>query len=109
MAISKQDLQKIIGDDKILGKAYTELNKFHWTNEELLAYEAMKRAEMDEIARRDQQLDDAEERGIEKGIKKGREEGREEIAVNLLKEGFKMDAIVRLTGFSKEQIEKLRG
>ncbi len=96
MAISKQDLQKIIGDDTILGKAYTELNKFHWTNEELLAYEAMKRAEMDEIARRDQQLDDAEERGVEK------------VARNLLKKGHEIDEIIEVTGLSEERIEKLR-
>jgi len=97
---TEQDLQKIIGDDKILGKAYTELNKFHWTNEELLAYEAMKRTEMDEIARRDQQIDDAEERGIERGIEK--------VARNLLKQGYKMDEIIAATGLSKDQIEKLR-
>lgn len=96
MAISKQDLQKIIGDDKILGEAYTELNKFHWTNEELLAYEAMKRAEMDKIALRDQELDDAEERGVEK------------VARNLLKKGHEIDEIIEVTGLSKERIEKLR-
>lgn len=109
---TEQDLLKIIGDDKILGKAYTELNKFHWTNEELLAYEAMKRAEMDEIARRDQQIDDAEERGQEKGIvigvEKGREARNEEIVRNLLKKGYEIDLIVEITGLSKEQIEQLR-
>ena len=60
----------------------------------------MKRAEMDEIARRDQQIDNAEERGVEKGVEK--------TARNLLKEGCEIELIIKVTGLSKEQIEKLR-
>jgi flagellar biosynthesis/type III secretory pathway protein FliH len=55
------------------------------------------------------------QKGREEGIQKGREEGREEgereksiqIAKNLKKMGMKMDLIVKATGLSKTDIEKL--
>jgi predicted transposase/invertase (TIGR01784 family) len=49
--------------------------------------------------------------GLNKGIKKGREEGREveriEIAKSGLKEGINIETIIKLTGLTKEEIEKL--
>lgn len=104
---TEQDLLKIIGNDKILGKAYTELNKFHWTQEELLAYEELRRIEMDRIALRDQELDDLKE-AEEKIRKEGIELGIEKTARNLLKKGYEMSEIVEITGLSKEHIEKLK-
>ncbi|MDR2539990.1 MAG: Rpn family recombination-promoting nuclease/putative transposase [Chlamydiales bacterium] len=104
---TEQDLLKIIGNDTIIRKAYTELDKFHWTQKELLAYEEIRRIEMDRIALRDQELYDIEEKK-KKFREEGREEEREEIAKRLLKAGCEIGMIVEATGLSKEQIENLR-
>ena len=45
--------------------------------------------------------------GIEKGIAKGRAEGLTETARNMKREGFDSSLITRMTGFTKEEIEKL--
>ncbi|OQA16381.1 MAG: hypothetical protein BWY64_02577 [bacterium ADurb.Bin363] len=66
----------------------------------------------------------AEQRGIEKGIEKGKEEGRKEgkeegrkegeekrnieIAKNLLKLNFPVEAISQATGLTAGEIEKLK-
>ncbi len=46
----EEDLDKIVGSDVIIKRAYEEMNKFNWSEEELLAYEQMKKRIMDEIA-----------------------------------------------------------
>ncbi|MBC6416162.1 MAG: hypothetical protein GDA46_07270, partial [Bdellovibrionales bacterium] len=52
------------------------------------------------------------QRGMEKGMQKGRQEGRQErdkeIVLNMLKEEVEMAFISKITGFSKEEIEKLK-
>ena len=63
--------------------------------------------EMDRISA----LDFAEEKGIEKGIEKGRKEGeqqnKKEIAKKMLVEKIDINTIIKITGLTKEEIEKL--
>lgn len=40
---TEQDLQEIIGNDDVIRRAYAELDKFHWTERELLIYEQVKK------------------------------------------------------------------
>ena len=44
----------------------------------------------------------------EKGIEKGRQEERKLIAKTLLKEGAEIALVVKATGLSKEEVEKLK-
>jgi predicted transposase/invertase (TIGR01784 family) len=57
-------------------------------------------------------LDTAKEEGIEIGVEKGREEGREERNIEIAKEmivaGESIEKIIKYTGLSREQIEKLK-
>ena len=57
-------------------------------------------------------LDKIEKEGIEKGIAQGRQEGRQEerriIARTLLKEGAEIALVVKATGLSKKEMEKLK-
>jgi predicted transposase/invertase (TIGR01784 family) len=46
--------------------------------------------------------------GMEKGIAEGRTESLTEVARNALKMGFKTDEIVRLTGLTREELERLK-
>lgn len=63
---SEEDLDKIVGSDVIIKRAYEEMNKFNWSEEELLAYEQMKKRIMDEIAAFAQKFDE----GLRVGQKK---------------------------------------
>ncbi|MCC8416913.1 MAG: hypothetical protein LN575_06255, partial [Rickettsia endosymbiont of Gnoriste bilineata] len=50
----------------------------------------------------------AEQKGREEGIEKGREENAIAIAKKMLKEGYPMEAISKLTGLTLEKIKKLK-
>ncbi len=60
---------------------------------------------------RDPLYKDGLQKGIEKGLKKGIEKGRKErdvaIAKTLLKQGVDIEIIIKSTGLSKKEIEKL--
>ncbi|WP_253302975.1 Rpn family recombination-promoting nuclease/putative transposase [Wolbachia endosymbiont of Phyllotreta cruciferae] len=111
----EEDLDKIVGSDVIIKRAYEEMNKFNWSEEELLAYEQRKKRLMDEIAAFAQKFDEGVKVGEEKGIlighEKGRAEGRKErdieVAKNLLKAGVSIDIIAQTTGLTADEIKDL--
>ncbi|WP_264719190.1 Rpn family recombination-promoting nuclease/putative transposase [Wolbachia endosymbiont (group A) of Lasioglossum morio] len=111
----EEDLDKIVGSDVIIKRAYEEMNKFNWSEEELLAYEQRKKRLMDEIAAFAQKFDEGVKVGEEKGILIGHEKGREEgekqakiaVAKNSLKAGVSIDIIAEITGLSLDEIQKL--
>ena len=49
-----------------------------------------------------------EERGIEKGIEKGIEEGIERVALEMIKEGFPIDVIAKVTHLDRQEIESIQ-
>lgn len=53
-------------------------------------------------------LDTAREEGLLEGIEKGVEEGKIEVAAEMIKENEPLEKIIRFTGLSREQIEKLK-
>ena len=48
------------------------------------------------------------EEGMEKGMEKGREEGKWLVVENCLNEGYPIQTIAKITGFSVEQIQKFK-
>ncbi|WP_341815091.1 Rpn family recombination-promoting nuclease/putative transposase [Wolbachia endosymbiont (group A) of Chalcis sispes] len=113
---SEEELEKIIGSDVIIKKAYEELNRFNWSEKEFIAYEQEIKRILDEQAVLAQKLDDATEKGREEGkeegIQIGHEKGRKaekiEVAKNSLKAGISIDVIAQITGLSIDEIQKLR-
>ncbi|WP_265023239.1 Rpn family recombination-promoting nuclease/putative transposase [Wolbachia endosymbiont (group A) of Epistrophe grossularia] len=113
---SEEELEKIIGSDVIIKKAYEELNRFNWSEKEFIAYEQEIKRILDEQAVLAQKLDDAtakgREEGREEGIQIGHEKGRKaekiEVAKNSLKAGVSIDVIAQITGLSTDEIQKLR-
>jgi len=93
--------------DKLVLKAYEEIERFNWTEEQ---YDAYFRAYL---------LIDAEKSGIEdsftkgeaKGIAKGKAEGMAEtktkVACNLLAEGLDIKLVSKTTGLSEEEVKDL--
>ncbi|MFP3030403.1 MAG: Rpn family recombination-promoting nuclease/putative transposase, partial [Wolbachia sp.] len=116
----EEDLDKIVGSDVIIKRAYEEMNKFNWSEEELLAYEQMKKRIMDEIAAFAEKFDEGLRLGQEKGRQEGRQEGIQighekgkiegkiEVAKNSLKAGVSIDVIAQITGLSHSEILQLK-
>ena len=67
--------------------------------------------ELHEELLRNTELYNAEQKGLNKGLKEGKENGiREnkiETAKNMLKESISIDIISKVTGLTKEEMEKL--
>lgn len=105
---SEEDLQKLIGSDIVIQRAYDELNQFNWTESELIAYEQEIKRIRDNVAALDYQIDKAKKEGREEGMEKGREAEKIEIAKAMLADDDSIEKISKITGLSIEQIKILR-
>lgn len=85
--------------DEGLKAAYQDAEKHRWQKEELIAYDNASIAEQDERGK----LIAAEQ----EGITKGKIEGKTEVAKALKQSGVAMTIIVKTTGLTKAEIEKL--
>ncbi|WP_264953916.1 Rpn family recombination-promoting nuclease/putative transposase [Wolbachia endosymbiont (group A) of Endotricha flammealis] len=123
-----EDLRKIAEKSPIIKLAYDELDKFHWNEKDLVAYEERVMDLQKEAAILEQKLDDAkhegiqigEEKGRKEGIQIGHEKGRQEgkaegekqakiaVAKKLLKAGVSIDVIAQITGLSHSEILQLK-
>lgn len=105
---SEEDLHKIFENDVIIQRAYEELDRFHWKEEELRAYEAVVKHEMDYQA----SLDFKFEQGVQKGVEKGKAEGERKalakVAKNMLKQGLSIQNIASATGLSAKEVKKIQ-
>ena len=126
----EEELEKIIGRDEVIEKAYQELNRYSWSEEELNTYEQEEKRERDAQAIIAQKLDDAEAKGRAEGEARGRAEGKAEgkaegraegkaigklegikvtlKAIELLRQGQGVDAVAQATGLGREMIENLQ-
>lgn len=104
----EREIATLLNKTNALHRAYEELNRFSWSEEELRAYEQAEKQEADYIASIDQKYDE----GLEKGRAEGKEEGRTEgaiekqleIARNLLVMGMDKESVVKATGLSLKEI-----
>ena len=113
---SPEDLQKLIDHEHIIARAYEELDRYTWNEEELLSYEQAEKYEATYIASMDQKFDEGkvegEKIGIEKGEKIGIEKGEKtalfRVARHLLKQGLPISDIEQATGLSEQEIDALQ-
>ncbi|WP_419214805.1 Rpn family recombination-promoting nuclease/putative transposase [Wolbachia endosymbiont of Rhagoletis cingulata] len=115
-----EDLRKIAEKSPIIKLAYDELDKFHWNEKDLVAYEERVMDLQKEAAILEQKLDDAKQEGRQEGRQKGRQEGIQighqkgkiegkiEVAKNSLKAGVSIDVIAQITGLSLDEIKQLK-
>ena len=96
--------KSLIGHDRIIERAYQELNRFSWNEEELLTYEQAEKYEGAYQASLAQKFDEGEKMGIEKGIEKGTQSTLLKVAKDMLKQGFSIEAIKAITGLSEKEI-----
>ncbi|KDB19749.1 Rpn family recombination-promoting nuclease/putative transposase [Wolbachia endosymbiont of Glossina morsitans morsitans] len=93
---SEEELEKVIGSDVIIKKAYEELNRFNWSEKEFIAYEREIKRIRDERAVLEQKLDDA------------KKEGKIEVAKTMLANNVDVTTIVKFTGLSMSEIKELQ-
>lgn len=109
---SEQDLHKIFENDEIILKAYEELDRFHWNDDDLRAYDAVIKHEMDYQASLDFKFEKGRtegiEQGIEKGIEKGLEQGKIEVAKALLQNGQTIEFVSQMTGLDEKTLTALK-
>ncbi|WP_265027461.1 MULTISPECIES: Rpn family recombination-promoting nuclease/putative transposase [unclassified Wolbachia] len=117
---SEEELERIIGSDLIIKRAYEELNRFNWSEKEFIAYEQEIKRIRDEQAVLAQKLDDAKHEGRQEGIqighKKGKIEGRKEgekhakitVAKEMLADKMDVNTVAKFTGLSINEIKKLQ-
>ena len=68
--------------------------------------EMLVRNTRDELVRREA-LAEGEAKGKAEGIDEGKTIGKAEIAINLLKENYPIEKIIKVTGLTEEEIEKI--
>ena len=68
--------------------------------------EMLVRNTRDEFVRREA-LAEGETKGKAEGLAEGKTVGKSEIAINLLKENYPIEKIIKVTGLTEEEIEKL--
>ncbi len=78
-AMTPQELEKLVGKDKIIQKAFKVLDRFYWTPEQMATYEKIEKAEMDYKANLEGTREEGREEGIEEGMKKGKKEYQDKI------------------------------
>ncbi len=97
---AEKDLQKLIGQDPIIERAFDELNRFSWNDEELLTYDQAEKYEWARRASMAQKFDE--------GMAEGEKNALLMVAKNLLKQNLPIQVIQNATGLSHETIESLR-
>ena len=97
---SEADLQRIIGSDLVIERAYEALNQFNWNEAELIAYEQETKRIMDNKAAENYLIETAEARGEARG----EEKKAIAIARNLLKARIANDLIAKATGLTIEEM-----
>ncbi len=104
-------MQKIIGSDVIIGRAYNELDQFNWTEDRRLAYDQSKKRTDDYHSTLSQKFNEGikigEERDKAEGIAKGGKQAKIEVAKNLLEDNVPIDVIYRTTGLPIDKIKEL--
>ena len=102
------DLPRIIGADVILERAYTALDRYAWSPEELREYNSVEMKRQADLAILEQAFDkgreEGREEGMNEGVAKGRTETQERIARALLAEGMSPQCIAECTHLTLDEI-----
>lgn len=101
---SEQDLEKFIGEDTIIKRAYDELNRFGWSEMELNNYESIEMKQAADQAVLDAAVECAFERGAEQGEEKGEKKAQLRIAMKMLEEGLLRTQVAKLTGLDESDL-----
>ena len=94
--------------DKVFDRLFEEAEIAKFTPQELWEYEASKMAYRDIKNSIDTAKQEGLAEGMELGMEKGMNQKALDIARNMLADGIDINLIMKYSGLSKEQIEKLK-
>lgn len=110
--VTPEELQKVVGNDLVIRKAYEELNRFYWTEEELATYEAMVKRELDYEAVLEQKYDEMKAQGIAQGIEQGITQGITEsqrvCASKMIAKQKSDEEILEFSGLTRDELMDLK-
>ncbi|WP_375326860.1 Rpn family recombination-promoting nuclease/putative transposase [Candidatus Tisiphia endosymbiont of Nemotelus uliginosus] len=99
-----KEIEELIGKDVIIRRAFEAVDQASWSEAELNTYEQITKTRLDNLAVELQKIEDAEARGEARG----KAEEKIAMAKEMLKEGYPIETISKLTKLSIEEIKKLR-
>lgn len=105
--LSEEEAAAIIGTDEIMERAYDELSRFSWSDEELLTYDQAEKYYSSYVASMEQKYEDGVIKGVKEGKEIGVKEGKIEVARNMLKSGLSLEMITQITGLSLSEVKSL--
>jgi predicted transposase/invertase (TIGR01784 family) len=107
--VSEQDVSRIVDHDLIFERVFHELDRFSWSDEELLTYDQAEKYEEAFLASLAFQFDEGLAKGKAEGLVQGKAEGEkamaQKIAKSLLKKGVPLKEVSLLTQLPIEAIE----
>ncbi|NGX60965.1 MAG: hypothetical protein K940chlam9_00440 [Chlamydiae bacterium] len=114
-AHESDNVNELIANHPEIKEAYEALDRFNWTEKEILGYEKLIMNTADNRGILDAAIEEGMEKGMEKGIQKGMqkgiekgmEEGIRKTAQGMLKHGIPLEEIVNITGLSEAEIQTL--
>jgi predicted transposase/invertase (TIGR01784 family) len=98
----------VIGQDSVIKRAYEELDRFYWKEEELFAYEDALKKDRDYEASMDKKFDEGMQKGIEKGETQGERKALVRVSQNMLKQGLSIQNISSATGLSAKEVKRIQ-
>lgn len=103
----ENELAKIIGSDEIIERAYEELDRFSWSERDLLKYDNAEKREADHQAILAQKLDEGIAIGKAKGFAEGEAKGVEKVVLRLLTKNYAPEVVADMTGLALQQVKDL--
>jgi len=104
----EEEMQVLIKNDSVMEQAHKSYKKFTSNDKMLEIYEAREKRIKDEASNIAYAREEGIEQGMEQGLSKGAYNKSIETALNLKKLGISVDIIIRATGLTKDEIEKLK-
>ncbi|MCX6989968.1 MAG: Rpn family recombination-promoting nuclease/putative transposase [Chlamydiae bacterium] len=109
---SPEELDKIIGKDVIIQKAYKELDRFHWSTQELQSYEESEKRINDYLSSLGQKFIEGKVEGKIEGKAEGLAEGARkkqiEMAEKMLQKKRPLKEVVEFTDLELEEVKKIQ-
>ena len=104
---NKDELDKLAGNNKVLQELTKEIIKFNLNRKEHKIMTLWDEKFESEERTHERIMKVGESRGLKQGRKEGISKGIKSVATNLLKNNAPIDLIIKSTGLSKKEINKL--
>lgn len=105
---SEADLPALVGADKIIERAYKELDRFNWTSEQLREYDSVEMKQAADKAILKGAFDEGLEQGLERGEHLGESKKARDVAYKMKQRGFDTATIAEVTQLPLNVIEELQ-